>query len=146
MIAVSFPCSHALFFNGLLNRLKHVMSRPQSPQHQNDLQSIGSEVHRRCACDDAVMSLDSNGYVSRIILPSEIKLQPDFNLAHEDDLITALKNPATRNKFSKGVMQILSYMLKERARYGFIITNNMVIAFKRCGNCLKVYVHVQAQS
>lgn len=86
------------------------------PQHRDGLQSVGSEVHRRCACDDAVMSLDSTGYVSRIIVPSEIKMEVQIELSPTEDLITALKNPDTRSKCSKAVMQILSYMLKESAR------------------------------
>lgn len=102
------------------------------PQHRDGLQSVGSEVHRRCACDDAVMSLDSTGYVSRIIVPSEIKMEVQFELSPTEDLITALKNPDTRSKCSKAVMQILSYMLKESARYGLIVTNDMIVAFKRC--------------
>lgn len=96
------------------------------------MQSIGYGEHARCACDDAVMRLGDTGAEMRIVLPSEVKMQDQFDVTPPDDLVATLKNPDTCSRFNKAVMQILSYMLKQGARYGFIITNNTVTAFQRC--------------
>ena len=77
------------------------------------------------------MSVDADGKVLAVKAPSEVKLEVQFNLPSTADLVEELKNPVTRRKYNKTTMQLLSYMLKEGARYGFIVTNRMLIACKR---------------
>lgn len=57
------------------------------------MQSIGYGEHARCACDDAVMRLGDTGAEMRIVLPSEVKMQDQFDVTPPDDLVATLKTP-----------------------------------------------------
>ncbi|KAK9799375.1 hypothetical protein WJX73_005926 [Symbiochloris irregularis] len=95
--------------------------------------SIGAERQAATACDNAVMLLGDDGYVSSIKMPAEVKLEAQFGLDPTEDLVAALKDPATRESYASSVMQLLSYMLKEGTQYGLLITNRILVAFKRHG-------------